>query len=117
VTGVVGETIIGAGDYPLDQRWTAGRYVLHFTAAGNLEFWNDRSRVPVWQSGTHGFGATRLSLQNDGNLVIYDRRHKALWASGTHGNPGAYIEIRPDGALAVRAADHRNILRLDKTSS
>lgn len=114
---MTGETTIGPGDYPLDRRWTAGKYVLHFTSEGNLEFWSDRSRIPIWQSGTHGFGAARLSLQDDGNLVIYDKRHKALWASGTHGQPGAYLEIRPDGALAMCAADKRIILRLDRTSS
>ncbi len=39
----------------------------------------------AWASGTNGKGATRLSLQDDGNLVIYTAAGKVLWASHTSG--------------------------------
>ncbi len=39
----------------------------------------------AWSSHTNGKGATRLSLQDDGNLVIYTAAGKTLWASHTSG--------------------------------
>jgi hypothetical protein len=40
---------------------------------------------PLWASGTYNKGATKLVLQGDGNLVIYNRSSQVLWASGTNG--------------------------------
>lgn len=39
----------------------------------------------AWASNTNGKSATRLSLQDDGNLVIYTAAGKVLWASHTSG--------------------------------
>ena len=38
---------------------------------------------PLWSSGIHS-GAARVTLQDDGNLVIYSSAGKALWATGTN---------------------------------
>jgi hypothetical protein len=41
-----------------------------------------------------------LTIQSDGNLVIYDRQ-KPTWHSETHGNPGAILIIQSDGNLVI----------------
>ncbi len=46
---------------------------------GNLVLYTTAD-VPVWSSGTYGSGATRLVMQDDGNLVLYDI-DRAVWAS------------------------------------
>jgi hypothetical protein len=40
---------------------------------------------PVWASNTYRKGSAphRLVMQNDGNLVIYDSRHRPTWSSRT----------------------------------
>jgi hypothetical protein len=41
----------------------------------------------IWQSNTKGKGEGpfRLALQEDGNVVIYDRKNTPTWASNTNG--------------------------------
>jgi len=46
-------------------------------------------------------GKSKLTMQQDGNLVLYDECGKARWASGTNGNPGAFAWFQPDGNLVV----------------
>ncbi len=57
---------------------------------GNLVLYRSRdfvSSTAVWASGTNGKGSApfRLTMQADGNLVIYDSTNKETWASGTNG--------------------------------
>ncbi|MGW9372987.1 trypsin-like serine protease [Streptomyces xanthophaeus] len=52
----------------------------------------------------------RLTMQTDGNLVIYHNsggqgKGAALWDSNTYGNPGAYAVMQPDGNLVVYKKD------------
>jgi hypothetical protein len=91
-----------------NSRWTAtGRYVLHFTPTGNLEVWNIPARKRLWESGTAGRGAAKLSMQSDGNLVIYDLLKQPLWDSGTAGNRGAMLAVQDDGNVVIYSADKR----------
>lgn len=47
-------------------------------------------------------GKYRLSMQVDGNLVIYKLSSgKACWSSGTQGNPGAWLAMQPDGNFVI----------------
>ncbi|MEU6849118.1 RHS repeat-associated core domain-containing protein [Actinacidiphila alni] len=44
----------------------------------------------------------RLTMQTDGNLVMYARRSgQALWSSNTAGHPGAVLTMGTDGNLTV----------------
>ncbi len=38
----------------------------------------------VWGNGVHGFNGSKLVMQEDGNLVVYDNENTAKWNSGTH---------------------------------
>ena len=63
------------------------------------------------QSFTSAGGTTRLILQADGNLVLYQlSTGKALWASGTNNNKAKYLYFQPDGNLVLRAADHSTVI-------
>ena len=52
-------------------------------------------------------GRSWLTMQGDGNLVLYDKfsgRARAVWASNTAGHPGARAAMQGDGNLVVYAA-------------
>jgi hypothetical protein len=87
-------------DFAPGQVWkTCSGYESVFQSDGNLVVYNP-GRVPVWNSGTSGRGATRLSLQPDGNLVIY-ALDRAIWSSNTPGNPGARLAMQGDGNVVL----------------
>ncbi len=44
-----------------------------------------------------------LSMQADGNLVLYSPGHTPRWSSRTNGIPGAYLVMQADGNLVVYA--------------
>ncbi len=50
-------------------------------------------------------GATRLTMQADGDLVL-TRGGKVRWQSRTQGQPGAYLQIRHDGNAVLYSLDH-----------
>ena len=82
-------------------RKTPTGYELHFTIDGNLEL-SCPQKGCLWESGTGGGGGGILSMQKDGDLVIYDyARRRAIWSAGTKGNPGAYLAIQDDGNLVI----------------
>jgi hypothetical protein len=56
---------------------------------------------PMWATHTNGKSVARLSMQTDGNLVLYDYQHHPVWASGTNGHPGAYLVIQKDGNAVI----------------
>jgi hypothetical protein len=56
---------------------------------------------PKWYTGTVGKNARRLTMQTDGNLVLYDQNGRALWNTKTYGNPGAYFVMQDDGNNVV----------------
>lgn len=42
-------------------------------------------------------------FQQDGNLVIHNGDDRPIWASQTNGNPGAQLVLRKDGDVAITA--------------
>ncbi|KAJ3070931.1 hypothetical protein HDU99_002546 [Rhizoclosmatium hyalinum] len=71
--------------------WSSGTWNTNARAV-----WNNNGRFyittsvytngpSVWDAGKQGsiFG-TKLCLQNDGNLVLYDTGDKVVWAAGSH---------------------------------
>src|SRR5271165_305894 len=53
-----------------------------------------------WASGTNGQSVSQCIMQTDGNLVIYGY-DGPIWASNTSGNPGAYLNMQNDGNLVI----------------
>ncbi|WP_455431718.1 FG-GAP-like repeat-containing protein [Streptomyces griseosporeus] len=61
--------------------------------------------------------AARLTLQDDGNLVIVSNSAKTLWSSKTAGHPGATARFDANGNLAVIDTDGTTVLWETKTSA
>ncbi|MCZ0211407.1 FG-GAP-like repeat-containing protein, partial [Streptomyces sp. UMAF16] len=61
--------------------------------------------------------AARLTLQDDGNLVIVSNAGKTLWSSRTGGHPGATARFDTNGNLAVVDTDGTTVLWETKTSA
>lgn len=55
---------------------------------------------PVWSSGTWGRGGTSITMQRDGNLVLYGSRG-AVWASNTTPNRGDELVMQNDSNLVI----------------
>ncbi len=47
-----------------------------------------------------------LTMQSDGNLVLYAPGHIAIWASNTAGHSGSVLQMQGDGNLVVYAPGH-----------
>nr|AAA33366.1 lectin [Hippeastrum sp.]AAA33367.1 lectin [Hippeastrum sp.]AAA33368.1 lectin [Hippeastrum sp.] len=49
---------------------------------------------PIWASNTGGLArGCHLSMQSDGNLVVYSPSNSPIWASNTQGENGNYVCI------------------------
>ena len=55
----------------------------------------------LWASGTNGRATAFLALQSDGNLVLYDRDAQPLWASHTEGFGPTRLIAQTDGNLVL----------------
>ena len=79
-----------------------GNLVLYYGAAG--------IRPALWSSGTSqrpdGFCATHLTLQPDGNLVLYEVGGAALWDSGTVGKEADRLVVQGDCNLVLYGKGH-----------
>jgi hypothetical protein len=49
---------------------------------GNLVMY-DGQDVPIWHTGTSGYGGAWLVVGNDGNVVVYEAHGSPLWATDT----------------------------------
>lgn len=85
------------------------------TADGEMRFYQGLITIKETGSGTStatfgtsGYPNAVLTLQKDGNLVIYDNAADAtaastgaLWSTKTSGNPGDVMFFQPDGNLVI----------------
>ncbi len=99
---------------------------------GDLRILNQSDPKLIWKSGTAGFKGAKLTMQSDGNLVIYCQYLLTanpiwvpIWSTRTFNNPGAtmrfdeqigMIEIVKDGAIVKRIPEF-TILRDKDISS
>jgi len=94
----------------LDQWGNLGLYSIAPTSTGGVTV-----GPLLWSVGplTGGTDTTdlRLLMQQDGNLVVYDRNQTPVWATGTVGHPGAYVKLSDtNGDMKVRTADGSSYL-------
>ncbi|MEV7419037.1 FG-GAP-like repeat-containing protein [Streptomyces sp. NPDC089919] len=79
------------------------------------------SRIPAGTKLTGGQSLTsrsaKLTLQDDGNLVVTSNAGKVLWSTRTGGNPGATAVMRHDGNLVVLKADGVTVAWQSRTSA
>jgi tricorn protease-like protein len=95
-------SVSGDCEFAVGTVWgTLSGYALVFALDGNLEL-QGPTRLRLWESGTRGRGGRVLSMQTDGNLVIYDAtRSTVLWASHTAGHQGAFLAVQEDGNVVI----------------
>src|SRR5262249_53562293 len=55
----------------------------------------------LWATGTWGSTGYTAIQQNDGNLVVYDVNQHALWAAGTWNHAGARLAMQNDANAVV----------------
>ena len=60
----------------------------------------------MWNSGTYGKASARLTMQSDGNLVIYNSSNKALWGSMKLGDKPVGLSVQNDGSLSIYNANN-----------
>ncbi|MCX4990968.1 MULTISPECIES: FG-GAP-like repeat-containing protein [unclassified Streptomyces] len=79
------------------------------------------SRIPAGTTLAAGQSlssrSAKLTMQDDGNLVIASNAGKALWSSKTSGNAGAKAVMRGDGNLVVYKADGTTVAWESKTNA
>ena len=85
-----------------------GNAVLQYVETSNLpRGWPNKpldpsnvSWVPVWATATENRGVSRMDMQYDGNLVLYNSSGP-IWASNTAGNEQAFLRLQDDGNLII----------------
>ena len=55
----------------------------------------------LWSTGTAGIAARNALMQMDGNFVLYDTSNNAPWHTNTWNHPGAYLALQNDGNLVI----------------
>jgi Protein of unknown function (DUF4241) len=82
----------------------SGEFILAYQDDGNLVLYPYDQDRAVWASNTHFTSVGECVLQEDGNLVVYDREGRAVWASGTNGSPAIRLTVRDGGFLTLESA-------------
>ncbi len=79
------------------------------------------SRIPAGTTLSSGKSfasrSAKLTMQDDGNLVISSVANKQLWSTNTAGNPGATAIVQSDGNVVVYKADGTTKLWETKTAA
>ncbi|GAA1932916.1 hypothetical protein [Kitasatospora viridis] len=95
-------------NYPSGSTWATARGTMTF-ANGTLTVTETGSGSSTWSQGGAGNSNSVLTLQSDGNLVIYPQAahtfNTALWGSGTNGDTNDVMFFQPDGNLIIYRND------------
>lgn len=92
--------VLSPGQYLLSPN---KRYALNQQPDGNLVLYQGTGphARPLWSSHTDHHPGARLTVQRDGNAVIYTRANQPLWSSHTDHHAGARLELQEDGNAVV----------------
>ncbi|OFW14125.1 MAG: hypothetical protein A3F70_01345 [Acidobacteria bacterium RIFCSPLOWO2_12_FULL_67_14] len=72
---------------------------------GNLVLYDDVARRDLWSTNTALTSAGFLTVQPDGNLVLYNAQSRDMWSSGTSGDANAYLVVQNDGNVVLYRAN------------
>ena len=86
------------GDYLRSSNW---KYFLTMQENGNLALKTAGGTNTLWQTNTHNKGAEYVSMQTDGNLVMYTSNGKPVWASDTNNWGDSSLSLQTDGNLVM----------------
>ena len=78
-------------------------YKLKYKPFSTEKIWESENLINCYKKGNSFY----LSMQKDGNLVIYSN-HTVFWSTSTNGQgrPKQYLEISNDGVLAIKDASN-----------
>lgn len=62
------------------------------------------SRNPIWATNTQQQDVDRVEMQTDGDLVIYTRKNRPVWSSRTDGHAGSSLILQDDRNLVLAPA-------------
>jgi hypothetical protein len=91
---VAGETLTAGHAVPSCN----GQFTFNMQHDGNVVYYHDA--FPVFNTATFSAGS-HITMQSDGNLVVYSAAGAPVWNTGTFGHPGAHLAIQNDGNLVV----------------
>ncbi|MFZ1751225.1 MAG: hypothetical protein WAU01_13570 [Saprospiraceae bacterium] len=60
----------------------------------------------AWNSNTNNQSVSKCTFQNDGNLVLYTATNQAKWAVDANGRGGNILKIQNDGNLVIYRQDN-----------
>jgi hypothetical protein len=95
---------LGAGQQLISPN---GRYMLAMQYDGNLVLYNVNTGVNtgvLWSSGTGGHPGAYVTMQVDGNFVVYRSSGQPLWASNTVGTNANSATLQDDGNFVLYTA-------------
>jgi hypothetical protein len=76
-------------------------YELRLQGDGNLVLYRIADWKPLWWSKTEGRLISAVTMQLDGNLVMYGAG-EAVWSSNTYGGPDvSHLVLQDDGNVVI----------------
>lgn len=110
-------TIDSGGSLPSGESVRKGPFTLTMQRSGNLveHVSANRSRYPVWSSGTRSPGA-RLVVARSGEVAVKSKAGKVLWSTRTAANPGGRLTLQRDGNVVVRTRSRRALFTTGRVS-
>jgi RHS repeat-associated protein len=75
------------------------RFYLIYQTDGNVVL-RGPTGAAIWNNHKAGVASTRLIMQADGNLVLYNGS-TPVWSTETNGHSGSYLQVQNDGNLVI----------------
>lgn len=91
------------------------RFSLRVQSDGNVVLYDegDHDRV-LWSTNTRRAVVARLTMQRDGNLVLYGPDNKSVWASDTYRKArGGVLQVQDDGNLVIYSRNREAVWASD----
>ena len=83
-----------------------GSYRFNFQSDGNLVLRRRSDSVALWASNTNGLGGTRLTMQSNGDLVLYTNSNSAVWSTRTSGAGGNRAVMQGDANFTILSSSN-----------
>ena len=82
----------------------SGVYKMSMQGDGHLFVYVASTLAGVWAGGPGSYNSAYVTMQSDGNLVMFDLTGTNIWNSGTSGNPGATAILQDNGKFVIKNA-------------
>lgn len=87
------------------QQWLSDNGQFRLTMQGDGNLVLYQGGAALWVSNTAGSGANRAVMQGDGNFVLYTPSNSPVWATGTGPNYCARLRMQDDGNVVIYSRD------------